>query len=182
MLRIALTAYFCLASVVGPGFCCCAVKQISSGSAMQHHSCCNRRSGTNSERVSQLGSKHRDTAEREHSSNRGAQVLAGHRSAKSLASSEPIASKVPRSPRGDDKHSCPCSQQHLKSVPANAVKANVSVNSIGSAVDFQRCATPPQSVADVIDLSTRSKDQFVSGPPAEPAGRELLCAFQILLC
>lgn len=179
MLRFALTAYLCLATVVGPGFCCCTLKQISSGGAMRRHSCCNRSVAVSAESGTQNSSQRRDAAEQRHTSDRISQVSTGG-PASPLPSSRPIAANAPQSPQRG--HSCPCNQQHLNAVAANVVKANGSAEPITTASNFLYCALPPEFVADATDLSTRSKDQFSNGPPAQLAGREILRAYQILQC
>lgn len=159
MLRLALTAYLCLATVIGPSLCCCAVSGRSRVGATRPHSCC------------------------DHSLVARATRNAAHRGVVPTSAVHPGAAAPDRSfPGRGDQQSCPCNHQRWGSIGTVTAKMTISVEPHETACSVQGSFLTPALVADVCDLWNRPKDRFLSGPPAELAGREILRAYQILLC
>lgn len=173
MWRFALIAYLCLATVMGPGLCCCSVVRISHAGATRRHSCCDHSRAASAEIAS---SSHRHDAS--HRSSQVARVRTDNPAAATLASAR--SGSVPS--RQQDRHSCPCNHQRSGTMATAVAKVNIAAELNGLSGHLLGYDLPPAFVANVCDLSTRSKVQLSNGPPAELAGRGILRAYQILLC
>jgi hypothetical protein len=87
----------------------------------------------------------------------------------------------PPSPRDHAPDSCPC-RHNSTMTGAEAAKADVFRHAVGPTFFTDCIAFPASILPEPYDMTSGTKQQFLIGPPASLAGRELLRAYRILRC
>ena len=162
MLKIALIAYLCLTTVLGPALCCCNAQQLFS--MAEGAKCCGERELRELPGPQPLA----------HCSHHG---HAHHRHEKPMAKDSDKTDKLPPAGHNHDKQNCPCGEHHAKLVAAVTNVAHYNGGDLqGQTWSFLAVATPTLPVFDG-HLAV-----LIAARPAHLYGREILRAHQIMRC